>query len=129
MDLRDLQHLHHAHNDYPLAPESLEIGREMYSPAQQTVFPQTAPQRELTHNLRDKVRYVVLVVTRIPRVSRFKQSTWLNTYIDFTHQRSLAGSSFLKDFFKLMYNSVFGKTREFEETCTGQADYRRWYLT
>ena len=81
---------------------------------------QTAPQRKLTPNLRDKVRYVVhyhnlklylqlgLVVTRIHWVLMFKQSTWLNTYID--QQHSSAGSSFLKDFFKLMNNIVFGKT-------------------
>ena len=142
VDLSYPQHLHDAHDDYTLAPGSLKIGRDMYSPAQQAAFPQTAPQRKLTPNLRDKVRYVVhygnlqlylqlgLVVTRIHRVLTVKQSTWLKTYIDFnTHQRSLVGSSFLKDFFKLMNDSVFGKTREFEETCTGRADYRGWYLT
>ena len=44
----------------------------------------------------------------------FKQSPWLKTYIDFnTRQRSLAGNcSFLKDVFKLMNNSVFGKPQE-----------------
>ena len=81
--------------------------------------------KKLTPNLRDKVRYVVhyrnlklylqlgLVVTRIHRVLMFKRSTWLKTYIDFnTHQRSLVGSSFLKDFFKLMNNSVFWKAQE-----------------
>ena len=118
------QHLFDAHDDYPLAPEPLEIGRDMYSPAQQAVVPQTAPQRKVTPNLRDKVRYVVnyrnlklylqlgLIVTRVHRVLTFKLSTWLKTYIDFnTHQRSLARSSFLKDFFKLVNNSVFGKTQ------------------
>ena len=35
------------------------------------------------------------------------------TYIHFnTRQRSLAGDNFLKDFFILMNNSVFGKTQE-----------------
>ena len=52
VDLSYPQHLHDADDDYPLAPESLEIGRDMYSPAQHAVFPQTAPQRKLTPNLR-----------------------------------------------------------------------------
>ena len=86
---------------------------------------QIAPQRKLTPNLRDKVRYVVhyrnlklylqlgLVITKIHRVFTFRQSTWLKTYIDFnTQQRSLARRSFLKDFFKLKNNSVFGKPQE-----------------
>ena len=59
VDLHYPQHLHDAHDDYPLAPESLEIGSDMYSPVQQAAFPQTAPQRKLALNLRDKVRYVV----------------------------------------------------------------------
>ena len=34
VDLHYSQHLHDAHDDYPLAPEPLEIGSDMYSPAQ-----------------------------------------------------------------------------------------------
>ena len=94
---------------------------DTYSPAQQAAFPQTAPQRKLSPNLRDKVRYVVhyrylelyLQVTRIHRVLTVKQSTWLKTCIDFnTHQHSVVGSSFLRDFFTLMNNSVIGNTQE-----------------
>ena len=43
---------------YPLAPELLVIDRSMYSPTQLSVFPESAPQKKLTPNLRDKVKYV-----------------------------------------------------------------------
>ena len=63
-----------------------------------------------------KVRYVVhchnldlylqlgLVVTQIHRVLAVEDFN--------THQHSLVGSSFLKEFFQLINNSVFGKTQE-----------------
>ena len=80
---------------------------------------------KLVPNLRDKKNYVIhiqalnqglqhgLRLNRIHRAIEFDQSPWLKTYIDFNTQlRTAATNDFEKDFFKLMNNSVFGKTME-----------------
>ena len=118
--------IHEAHNDYPLAPERLTIDESMLSPFQQK-FPsnQKKTSTKLAPNLYDKKNYVVhyrnlkfylqqgLVLKKVHRVLVFNQSPWLTGYIDFnTRMRSLSSSDFEKDFYKLMNNSVFGKTQE-----------------
>ena len=80
---------------------------------------------KLVPNLYYKKRYVIhsralkqaldhgLVQECIHQVIEFRQSDWMPEYIDFnTRLRAAAKNDFEKDFYKLMNNSVFGKTIE-----------------
>ena len=126
VDLEYPSELHNRHNDYPLAPERLEIDHDMLSPFQKSHFPlQKGVEVKLAPNLRNKENYVVhyrnlqfyleqgLKVTKIHRVLAFKQSAWLKKYIDYnTNCRTIATSKFERDYYKLMNNAMFGKTQE-----------------
>ena len=109
VDLDYPEDLHDLHNDYPLAPERIMIGK----------------CEKLVPTLSSKKKYVVhhealktyerlgLVIKEIHRGIKFEESAWLKSYIDLnTNLRSKAKNDFEKDFFKLMNNSVFGKTME-----------------
>ena len=80
---------------------------------------------KLVPNLYYKKRYVIhiralkqvldhgLVLEKIHRAIEFKQLAWMKEYIDFnTKLRTAAKNDFEKDFYKLMNNSVFGKSME-----------------
>ena len=80
---------------------------------------------KLVPNLRDKKNCVIhiralyqalkhgLVLERIHRAIEFNQYPWMKTYIDFnTKLRTATANDFEKDFFKLMNNTIFGKTME-----------------
>ena len=115
------------HNDYPLAPEKLEVQKEWLSHYQHNLMTTSSclKVKKLVPNWRNKQKYVVhyrnlqlyislgMKITKLHRTLEFNQEPWMAPYIMMnTELRKQANSDFEKDFFKLMNNSVFGKTME-----------------
>ena len=129
VDLEYPEELHNQHNDYPLAAEKIKVTKDMLSDYCKNISDKynisTGLVSKLIPTLSNKNKYVLhyrnlqlylslgLKLTKIHRVLEFNQSPWLKQYIDFnTEKRKNAKNAFEKDFFKLMNNSVFGKTME-----------------
>ena len=129
VDLEYPEKLHDLHNDYPLAPEKVKVTENMLSNYCKKIADKynisTGLVYKLIPTLSKKEKYVLhyrnlqlyidlgLKLTKIHRVLEFDQSPWLKQYIDYnTEKRKNAKNDFEKDFFKLMNNSVFGKTME-----------------
>ena len=130
-DLEYPPEIHDSHNDYPLAPERIVLREEMLSDNQRQIvkcynIPRSSmTQTKLVPNLMDKERYTLhylnlrfylehgLRLRQVHRVIAFHQTRWLARYIDLNQGlRAAATNDFEKDFFKLMNNSVYGKTCE-----------------
>ena len=129
VDLEYPKELHDLHNDYPSGPEKVKVTENMLSEYCKKIAAKynisTGLVSKLIPTLKNKEKYVLhyrnlqlytdlgLKVTKVHRVLKFNQSPWLKQYIDFnTEKRKNAKNAFEKDFFKLMNNSVFGKTME-----------------
>ena len=109
VDVKYPKRLHELHSDLPFLSERMEVNK----------------CKKLVYNLFNKKKYVAHINTlkqalnhglklkTIHRVIEFNQKEWLKPYIDMnTGLRKEAKNDFEKDLFKLMNNSVFGKTME-----------------
>ena len=109
VDAEYLTDLHNLHSDLPFLSERMRIKK----------------CNKLLYNLHDKKEYFVhiralkqalnhgLIFKKVQRVIQFDQEAWLKPYIKMnTTKITEAKNDFEKDFFKLMNNSVSGKTME-----------------
>ena len=110
VDLEYPENLHDLHNDYPFCSEKVKCKNGV---------------EKLIPNLRDKTKYVIhyknliqclragMKLKKIHSGIKFVESEWMKPYIDKnTNLRAMTKNNFEKDFYKLMNNSVFGKTME-----------------
>lgn len=107
-DFKYDEKLHDAHQNLPFLAEN--------------IIPPNSNQKKLILNLYDKYNYVLhlehfkiaikygLILKKIHRALQFEQSNWLYPYIKYNlDKRRLATNEFLKMYYKLQINSVFGK--------------------
>ena len=128
-DLRYPQSIHELHNEYPLAPERVQIETKMLSETQLQIRLHYnishGHTTKLIPHLGDRNHYVLhssalrfymehgLELIRVHRIIEFHQSDWMKPYVDLCSSlRAQATNDFEKDFFKIMVNSVYGKTVE-----------------
>ena len=110
VDIEYPKELFNKHQDLPFLPNREKINKV---------------EKLLVTSIEDKEKYVIhisvlkqalnhgLVLKNVYRVIEFRQEAWLKPYADMnTKLRTEAKNDFEKDFFKLMNNSVFGKTME-----------------
>ena len=129
VDLEYPAELHKKHNSYPLAPEKKVVKKESMSDYQKNLIKELdlklPNSNKLLLTLEDKNDYVVhyenlkfylkqgMKLKRVKRVLEFEQECWMEPYIRMnTEFRKQAKNDFEKNFYKLMNNSVFGKTME-----------------
>ena len=129
VDLENPQELHDIHNDYPLAPEEINIPKECLSDYSLEIANAhnitTETVKKLIPNLMNKNNYLIhyrnlqqwlelgMKLKKIHRILKFKQKDWIKPYIDFnTQKRKEATNEADKNHFKLLNNVVYGKTME-----------------
>ena len=116
VDLECPKELHDMFNDYPLAPEKINIQKEWLSKYCLKIANEhnitTGTVKKLVPNLMDKNNYVIhyrnlqqclelgMKFKKIHRILKFKQSDWMKSYIDFnTGKRKESSNESDKNFF------------------------------
>jgi len=107
--LEYLKELNDLHKDYPLAPERIVVNKV------EKLIPTLRKKDKCVLHHQNLKQYLEMGMnlTKIHRGISFAEDAWLKSYIELNMKlRTEASSEFEKDFFKLMNNTVFGKTME-----------------
>ena len=91
-----------------------KIKPDTYTQTKKLIYDWTDRKKYLIHHrmLKFYVRHG-MIVDKFHEIISFKQSRWLESYINFnTQKRNEAVREFENDFYKLLSNAFYGKTME-----------------
>ena len=109
VDLEYPKELHDLHNDYPLAPETVTVNDT------KKFIPNLGNRKKYVLHYESLQQYLKYgrKLTKIHCGIKYRESMFPKKYIaSNTESRKVAKNEFEKDFFRLMNNSMFGKTME-----------------
>ena len=121
--------MHDINNDYPLAPEKINIPKEWLSDYCSKIANfhniTTETVKKLVSNLMTKNNYVIyyrnlqqcleleIKLKKIHRILKFKQSNWMRPYIDFnTKKRTISNNEADKKFFNFSIRQNYRKFKK-----------------
>ena len=125
VDLRYPDKIKEKTQNFPLAPVK-KNDPDNFSDYMKEIIPDTYTQnKKLICDWSDKKNFLVqyrmlkfyvrhgMIVDKVHSVISFKQSKWLQKYMNFnTQKRNQSVNDFEKDFYKLLNNAFYGKTME-----------------
>ena len=131
VDLEYLKELNKLHNDYSLAPDKIELKKEMLSNYELIYEIPIGNVKKLVPNFFHKEKYVLhyenLQLYLIPGLKKYiNQSQWSKPYIEFNTQKIKAEK------LKLINNAVYSKTMENlrnridARLVSNEKDYLKW---
>ena len=111
---------------FPFAPVNRKINPDNFNEYMKEIKLDTyTPTKKLICDWSNKKNYLIhyrmlkfyvrhgMIVDKVHEIISFKQSKWLEKYINFiTQKRNQAVNDFEKDFYKLLNNAFYGKTME-----------------
>ena len=126
VDLKYPDNIKEKTKHFPFCPENKFSPQDKFSDYMNEIKPDSYTQcRKLICDWTNKKNYLLhyrmlkfyvkhgMVVDKVYEIISFKQSKWLEKYINFnTQKRNLSKNDFEKDFYKLLNNSFYGKTME-----------------
>ena len=126
IDLKYPDNIKQKTKNFPFAPMNKKINPDSFSDYMKEIKPDNYIQSsKLICDWSDKKNYLIhyrmlkfyirhgMIVDKVHNIIIFKQSNWLEKYINFnTQKRNKAKNDFEKDFYKLLNNAFYGKTME-----------------